>query len=497
MQDIIFCSLPYSDLDHIYSAPAVLKGVVHEHGYSAKTVDFGLTLYDVCNNDKTLFDIVQSYFISPDVEDDYKVYIEKFYNQCIEYLLNHPSEFIGLSVLSIYTHKAVFELCHRIKQAGIKSKIVVGGRGCKIPTFSSIYPTVDPTNIEKFLSYGEFLKKRNLIDFLVLGDGENAILDVLASRELESEYTSNQFVNSIPDFSDYKLDRYLFQNDITLPIMGSKGCVRDCDFCDVKYQFGKFRHRSGKDIFEEIIALSKKYNIYKFHFTDNLVNGGLKPFKEFLYLLAEHNTKNANHSIRWSGQYICRPASQTPVEIYDLMKRSGAEGLTIGAESGSDHVLTAMNKKTTVQALFDELEQFRKHRLTCNILTFVGHWSETREDFIDHCKMLVKLTPYVRSGTISALIGGFTMAMLDGTPSMENAEKNQIVLSSFHKDQIWHVKNNPTNTFKERVYRRLIVNKICKNLNILTATDFESFMYIKNIIDQYHYQIKEFYDQFS
>jgi len=497
MRDIVFCSLPYSDLDHIYSAPAILKGVVQEHGYTAKTVDFGLTLYDICNNDKNLFDIVQSYFISPSIENEYTVYIDKFYSACIGYFKSNPTNFIGFSVLSIYTHKAVYELCRRLKQTDIKSKIVIGGRGCKIPIFSSIYPAVNPNSLEKFYKYGDFLKKRNLIDHLILGDGEDAILDVLLHTDVKTEYNSNSFFNSIPDFSDYELDRYLFQNDITLPIMGSKGCVRDCDFCDVRYQFGKFRYRSGKDIFNEILALSDKHKIKKFHFTDNLVNGGLKPFKEFLNLLADHNDKHPQNSIRWSGQYICRPAAQTPIEIYSLMKRAGAEGLTIGAESGSDHVLAAMNKKTTVQALFDELEQFRNHGLTCNILTFVGHWSETREDFIEHCKMLVKLAPYVRSGTISALIGGFTMAMLDGTPSMDNKEKNQIVLSDFHKDQIWYVKNNSTNTFHERVYRRLVVDKICKQLNLLTTTDFESFMYIKNIIDEYHFEIKKFYEQFS
>jgi hypothetical protein len=61
MHDIIFCSLPYSNLDHIYSAPAILKGAAVSNGFTAKTVDFGCELLNQCNRNTDQFDRVQSY----------------------------------------------------------------------------------------------------------------------------------------------------------------------------------------------------------------------------------------------------------------------------------------------------------------------------------------------------------------------------------------------------------------------------------------------------
>ena len=95
-----------------------------------------------------------------------------------------------------------------------------------------------------------------------------------------------------------------------------------------------------------------------------------------------------------------------PEELYDLMYRSGVDSLTIGAESGSNNVLKKMNKKTTVEALYDELIMFEKYKIRCVLLTFVGHWEETWQDFLEHCRMFIKILPYVRSSTISAIIFG-------------------------------------------------------------------------------------------
>ena len=497
MYDIIFCSLPFGNIDHIYNAPAILKGVVKSHGYKAKTVDFSLMLFDICNNDTFIFDQVQTYFISPNLDkNEYQTYIDKFYDECLDFFKSNPTQYIGLSVLSIYTHKSTYELLIKLKSSGISSKIILGGRGIKIPIFAPVYNNLQPSAAEKILTFGNFILKRKLADSCIIGDGEDAILDILADKQnADHQHISEQFRTPVPDYEDYNFSKYLTNNRIILPVTGSKGCVRDCDFCDIKFQFGKYRYRSGKDIATEILELSKMYDVTQFQFTDSLVNGGLKPFKEFLEIIAEYNDNNPDRKISWSGQYICRPAAQTPEEIYYLMAKSGAEGITIGAESGSDNVLAHMNKKTTVQALFDELEQFRKYGITCTILTFVGHWSETEDDFIEHCKMFIKLAPYVRSGTVAGILGGVTMAMLDGTPSMFDKDLNQITLSDFNKDQIWIAKQNKSSTFKERVKRRLIIDKICKKLNLLTINDSEFFLYMKNIINTQHEQINEFYDQ--
>jgi hypothetical protein len=500
MIDIIFCSIPYSNLDQIYSAPAILRGVVEQHGYTARTKDFGCTLLNLCDRDVNRFNRVQSYFISPGKPDpDIQKTLDQYYQSIVDYFQANPSRYIGLSVFSSYTHKATIEILQKIKQANIKSKIIAGGRGLSVPIFAPVKSDFVKSSYEGIITIEKWLHNRQLIDHGVIGDGEDALLSIMQGNNLSSITAdhSDQFRHPMPNYQDYKLQDYLFGNGkVMLPITGSKGCVRDCDFCNVKSLFGRYRYRSGSDVANEMIELSRKYQIYKFQFTDSLVNGGFKPFMEFLQALSEYNLTNPDVRIAWTGQYISRPQKEIPTkygDYYQLLKNSGAEGLTIGAESGSNEVLKNINKKTTVEDLFDELEQFRKHNITCFLLFFSGHWSETWENFKEHCEMIVNLTPYVRSGTISAVHLGTPMMMADGTPAVDNAHDNGIVFSEFNKSDVWYVKNNPTATFKERIYRRLIVDCLIKKLRIPSVNDYEMYLNVKNIIDHQYQDINQFY----
>lgn len=490
MHDIIFCSVPYSSLDQIYSAPAILKAVAISNGYTAKTMEFGPTLLAMANNDVELFNRIQNYFVTPGnvLTIDENVILTKFYDYIIQFFKDNPSKYIGLSIFSIYTHKSIIDILKLCKQHNITSKIVVGGRGAKVP----IYTVISSLPIEQHIGFGDLLKSRKLVDYVIIGDGEDAILDVLRNTAITKiNHVTDTFNYPIPNYDDYKFDEYLWgDSEVMFPILGSKGCVRNCDFCDVKYQFGKYRYRTGEDIAREMIYIAETLNFRKFQFTDSLVNGGLKPLEEFCTIIADYNLHNPNKKISWNGQYICREATAMPARLYKLMADAGAHGLTVGAESGSNRVLLAMNKKTTVEALYAELEQFRKHNITCTLLTFVGHWSEEYDDFVEHCKMLINIMPYVRSGTISAVSLGLTAFLPAGTPARNSA----LTISEFNSEAIWFNKQNPENTFKERLYRRLLLTKLATNLKIPLTDEYTWLNMLNSIIEVQHNQINEFYD---
>lgn len=496
--DIIFCTIPYRDLDQIYSAPAILKSIAVSNGYTAMTKDFGLDLLELCDNNTDLFDRIQQYFISAEnnLLADEQIILDKFYTRILDFFRKHPSKYIGISVFSIFTHKGTADITNLLKENKISAKIIVGGRGVKVPVNIAAHTTVMPSKLEKMLEFGNFLKKRKLADYVVIGDGEDAILDILKGTSLKDNYSAETFNYPLPDYSDYDFSKYLWNDgQVMFPITGSKGCVRDCDFCDIKFQFGKYKYRNGADIANEMIHIAETLGYRKFQFTDSLVNGGLKILEEFCTIIADYNDANPDKKISWNGQYICRPAREMPERLYPLMARSGAHGLTIGAESGSDHVLDQMNKRTDVQALVYELAQFEKYKITCVLLTFVGHWTETHEDFVNHCRTILSVIPYVRSGTISAVSLGLTAAMLEGTPSMKYVTDQQIVLSEFNQDFVWYAKFNPTNTYKERVLRRIILHRLAKKLQIPIIDEW-NFLNIANvIIERHHREINEFYQE--
>lgn len=495
--DIIFCSLPYSEIELPYSAPAILKAIVKAEGYTAKTKDFGMVLFDLCGRDAILMGKLQHYFISPTnplTESEQKIK-DKFYDEIISYFKENPSKFIGISVFTLLTHKCTYEITQRIREEKIPGKIVIGGRGAKSLPYSVMKETMNLNFFEKSTYYGYVLQQRKLVDHVVIGDGEDAILDVLSgNKEIKENYSAETFEYPIPDYSDYELTSYHWKNDtISFPITGSRGCVRDCDFCDIRHHFGKYKYRKGKDIAEEMLKIHKQYGFTKFNFTDSLVNGGLKPLEEFCSIIADYNNNNPENKLSWTGQYVCREAKFMPERLYRLMAESGAEGLTIGAESGSDHVLEHMDKKTTATALLEELEMFRKYGITSFLLILIGHWGEREEDFVEHCRVMAKLLPFIRSGTISMISLGVPAMVLDGTPAIKEVDEGKIVRADFDKEFVWLAKYNPTNTLKERMWRRLIISRLSDALQYPLDREVIQLSEINNTLSKNHKEINEFF----
>jgi hypothetical protein len=84
--------------------------------------------------------------------------------------------------------------------------------------------------------------------------------------------------------------------------------------------------------------------------------------------------------------------------------------------------------------------------------------------------------------------------MLEGTPAMESVATQDIILSDVNRDFVWYAKNNPSNTFKERLYRRLILHKLADKLRI-PLTDEWNYLNIMNVIVSKHAdEINKFYE---
>ena len=466
--DIIFCSLPPLGMDRIYSAPPILKGVVESAGYRSRCFDFANDFFKFCNQDLDKFGRLSNYFIIKDLqfETDDQAIIDRFYQHIIDTVTITNTRYIGFSVFTSYTHKIAVELLIRLQDMGLDHKVVFGGRGMSSHPSETIVDLLDIKKQEFVLELVDIISSRGFKCHSVIGDGEEAVLKFLQQGFIDRTQHSLEILQTHrPNYDDYDFDSYVWPNQqVALDVVGSLGCVRDCDFCDIKKQFGGYKFKSGNDLANELIQLQKEFKINKFVLADSLSNGGLKIFREFTNRLAEYNA-SAETPIIWSGQYICRDLRNLKDvdDYYEKIALSGGQGLTIGAESGSNYVLKAMDKKTTVEALFFELEQFRKWNITCTLLTFCGHWSERHEDFVDHCIMLVRCMPYVRSGTISVIELGGIFNLIPGSP----ASRNINLITDFSAGQdFWLARNNRGNTFKVRLQQRLIISILCDMLRL-------------------------------
>jgi hypothetical protein len=182
--------------------------------------------------------------------------------------------------------------------------------------------------------------------------------------------------------------------------------------------------------------------------------------------LADYNKdKSLTQRIRWAGNWIARPPGSIKPAFFQLLAASGCESLVIGAESGSNRVLELMQKKTTVEGLFYELEQMDECGIQVQINTIVGHWSELWQDFVHSVDMILKLARYHAKGTITGLMSNSGFMVLENTPA------SRYEYSGIHKEtgdwvMLWYSDKNPSFTAKARFSRLYATWKIYKLLHI-------------------------------
>lgn len=496
MTDIVFLSIPYAYVNSPPLGISVLNGVAKAHGFIAKSVDLALELSKACASVGRDFENTQIKMRSPE-SLTVDPFVDEFFDRWVDTILSWNPKYIGISVFSYYMHFSAFYLCSKLKQRHHNVKIVLGGAGVGTPTIKELAVITGATTAQQMVTYGEFMKIKKLADYIIVGDGDQAIVDLLSGNADPNNTNFNlaDYKQELPfsNFDDFDLRDYpgqLGKGYPQLPIFTSKGCVRNCDFCDVNLVQQKFRFRQGTNVVKEMMYLADRYNIRDFIFTDSLVNGNLKSMIEWVTELAEYNRANPDKKITWSGSWICRPIGQIKEHIYKLLSESGCETLSIGAESGSNRVLKAMDKKTNVEALMYETDMFYKHNIKFITLLVVGHWAEHWDDFLATIYMLYRLKKYVKTGNFVAISLGTTMSVISGSPMDRRPEINQ--LEVVHHS-IWWTPVNPSLTAKERYSRLLLLEKFSAEFNLPVME--RVLPYVNNFFQKNFGQIERFYKE--
>ena len=208
---------------------------------------------------------------------------------------------------------------------------VFRGRGVKV-AIGGIHATVMPDEAARHA------------DAVCVGEGENvwpAILEDFKAGALKPRYDAKDYppVTSMvsPRADILKHDHYS-----VFPVMATKGCPYDCDFCSIKYSSGHImRMKPVEQVTAEIAAL-EKYN-----------KGPIKKsymfFDDNLYVNREYTKKLftalKGSGVLWSGQGTLNAALDE--ETLKLMAEGGCRFFYIGFESVSDASLKEANKAKT------------------------------------------------------------------------------------------------------------------------------------------------------
>lgn len=232
----------------------------------------------------------------------------------------------------------------------------------------------------------------------IVGEGEYSLLEFLNNNlnfpginGTSPAQIENLDILPIPDYSDC-FEKFDYT---TICLTGSRGCVRNCTFCDVGLIWPKYKWIDGDILGNQILKLTEKYNISNISFTDSLVNGSMKHFRKMVDVLSSQP-----NSIEWAGQFIIRNQKDFPLEYFKKLKKSGCHHLTIGIESGSEKVRKHIRKKFSNNDIDYYLENLIKNKIKIKILLIVGYPTETDSDFNETLNLLDKYKDFAKNGLL-------------------------------------------------------------------------------------------------
>lgn len=461
MIDIVILSVPGTISKSAPAAPALLKASVESAGFSCRTVDFNIRLYQDLDNTADL----ETYFTTG-LNLEHEPSAVELVEQWVTELCKLNPRYIGISVFTYQNRIATQLFCTAIRQLIPNVKIVIGGQG------------IADGGIEGESGFAVQLISQSLIDFWIRSEGEISLVELLKGNITYPGINSNSFeqienlnILPFPNYDDYDLLQY--KNSNSLPVTGSRGCVRACSFCDI-HEHWAYRYRNGQNIADEINYLNLKYRVTDFSFSDSLINGNLKEFKNFIKLLSNRNQQSAE-KITWSSQFIVRSERTVNEQYWQDIADSGAKNLAIGVETGSDKVRLHMNKKFTNQDLDYTIQMMAKYNITCQFLIIVGYPTETDADFQDTLDMFTKYQPLVQNVITSVTIGS-TLGILPGTPLYHNADLYNIELDKYENN--WIAKDNLDLTLGKRLHRRIMLKQHLESLGYVISDSNEHVLKI-------------------
>ena len=159
----------------------------------------------------------------------------------------------------------------------------------------------------------------------------------------------------------------------SLNMATTRGCPYHCNWCAKPLWGQRYHVRSPEHVVGELAMLVERYRPDHIWFMDDIM--GLKPswFPRFAELVEQAG-------IRIRFKCLTRPDLLLRDGRIDAMRRAGCEVVWIGAESGSQKILDAMEKGTTVGQIAEATRRLHAAGIKVGFFLQFGYPGETRED---------------------------------------------------------------------------------------------------------------------
>lgn len=253
-----------------------------------------------------------------------------------------------------------------------------------------------------FMPY-ETLKTEDALDVVIIGEGEETIVDIADGEKLSEikgiTYSDNDKIHMTdprPLIKD--LDNIPFPARHLVPfksyelssqaggMITSRGCVFSCNYCSSSLIMGKkFRTRSPENVADELEELVYKYGLREIAFLDDIFMLN----KKRAGLIADE-IKSRDIDVSFIASSRVNTVDQ---RLLESLKNSGMSTLYCGVESGSQRVLDLMGKGITLKQAEDAFKVAKNVGIDVVGSFILGYPGETVEEMNQTIDFSIKLDP--------------------------------------------------------------------------------------------------------
>ena len=253
-------------------------------------------------------------------------------------------------------------LAGQLRRIYPKSRVIIGG------IHASLMPE-DFTDVADYVVKGE---AENIIVELVEGVFEEKVVDAPGIDDIEQ----------LPLVNYELLEGY--ESLSIIPIMTSRGCPFDCNFCTVTKIFGrKFRMQSAERVLAEIKHALTYFNTRNIFFYDDNFVANRSRIEELCSLILKENL-----DIVWTAQ-VRSDIARTP-DLLIQMKKAGCRWFYIGFESIIDETLKAMNKSQSRRDIEKAIRVIHEHGINIHGMFIFGEDNDTEATIRETTEFTIK-----------------------------------------------------------------------------------------------------------
>lgn len=172
----------------------------------------------------------------------------------------------------------------------------------------------------------------------------------------------------------------------TLNIATTRGCPFKCNWCAKPIYGNRYNSHSPEYITKHIAFLKEQYGVTNFWMCDDIF--GLKP-----NWVQNFNIELKKENLTITYYIQSRVDLLLKEDTIDALAESGLKEVWVGAESGSQKILDAMDKETKVEQIYEATRLLKKKKVKVAFFIQFGYLGETKEDIAKTVAMIKELVP--------------------------------------------------------------------------------------------------------